>query len=396
MKLLRYRKGRPRMIKKEMIAMILAGGQGSRLKQLTKTIAKPAVPFGGKYKIIDFSLSNCSNSDLDTVGVLTQYQPLSLNSHIGIGAPWDLDRRNAGVSLLPPYQSEDGGNWYNGTADAIYQNTNYIDSYDPEYVLILSGDHIYKMDYSKMLDYHKEKGGDVTIAVIEVPREEASRFGIMNTREDDSIFEFEEKPEDPKSNLASMGVYIFNWSTLKHLLKEDNLDKKSSNDFGKNIIPKMLQNSNKLFAYPFKGYWRDVGTIESLWEANMDLLSDDNELNIYDTNWRIYTVNPMLPPQYIGPEASINNAMLNEGCTVFGEVNNCVLFNGVHVGKNSKITNSVILPNTKIGNNVIIDKAIIGSDVVIRRNSVIGNGRDIIVVEKGRDIKVDSEISTKL
>ncbi|HEY8890045.1 MAG TPA: glucose-1-phosphate adenylyltransferase [Clostridium sp.] len=384
------------MIKKEMIAMILAGGQGSRLKQLTKTIAKPAVPFGGKYKIIDFSLSNCSNSDLDTVGVLTQYQPLSLNSHIGIGAPWDLDRRNAGVSLLPPYQSEDGGNWYNGTADAIYQNTNYIDSYDPEYVLILSGDHIYKMDYSKMLDYHKEKGGDVTIAVIEVPREEASRFGIMNTREDDSIFEFEEKPEDPKSNLASMGVYIFNWSTLKHLLKEDNLDKKSSNDFGKNIIPKMLQNSNKLFAYPFKGYWRDVGTIESLWEANMDLLSDDNELNIYDTNWRIYTVNPMLPPQYIGPEASINNAMLNEGCTVFGEVNNCVLFNGVHVGKNSKITNSVILPNTKIGNNVIIDKAIIGSDVVIRRNSVIGNGRDIIVVEKGRDIKVDSEISTKL
>jgi len=384
------------MIKKEMIAMILAGGQGSRLKQLTKMIAKPAVPFGGKYKIIDFSLSNCSNSDLDTVGVLTQYQPLSLNSHIGIGAPWDLDRRDAGVSLLPPYQSEDGGNWYNGTADAIYQNTNYIDSYDPEYVLILSGDHIYKMDYSKMLDYHKEKGGDVTIAVIEVPREEASRFGIMNTREDDSIFEFEEKPEDPKSNLASMGVYIFNWSTLKRLLKEDNLDKKSSNDFGKNIIPKMIQNNNKLFAYPFKGYWRDVGTIESFWEANMDLLSDDNELNIHDTNWKIYTVNPMLPPQYIGPDANINNAMLNEGCTVFGEVDNCVLFNGVHVGKNSKITNSVILPNTKIGNNVIIDKAIIGSDVIIRRNSMIGNGRDIIVIERGRDIKVDSQISTKL
>jgi len=384
------------MQKKEMIAMILAGGQGSRLKQLTKMIAKPAVPFGGKYKIIDFSLSNCSNSDLDTVGVLTQYQPLSLNSHIGIGAPWDLDRRDAGVSLLPPYQSEDGGNWYNGTADAIFQNTNYIDSYDPEYVLILSGDHIYKMDYSKMLDYHKEKGGDVTIAVIEVSRDEASRFGIMNTREDDSIFEFEEKPEDPKSNLASMGVYIFNWSTLKHLLKEDNLDKKSSNDFGKNIIPKMLQNSQKLYAYPFKGYWRDVGTIESFWEANMDLLSDDNDLNIHDTKWKIYTVNPMLPPQYIGPEASINNAMLNEGCTVFGEVNNCVLFHGVHVGKNSKITDSVILPNTKIGNNVVIDKAIIGSDVIIRRNSKIGNGRDIIVLERGREIKVDSNISTKL
>jgi len=384
------------MIKKEMIAMILAGGQGSRLKQLTKMTAKPAVPFGGKYRIIDFSLSNCSNSDIDTVGVLTQYQPLSLNSHIGIGAPWDLDRRNGGVTLLPPYQSEDGGNWYNGTADAIYQNTNYIDSFEPEYVLILSGDHIYKMDYSKMLDYHKEKGGDVTIAVIEVPRDEASRFGIMNTREDHSIFEFEEKPEDPKSNLASMGVYIFNWSVLKHLLKEDNHDKNSSNDFGKNIIPKMLLNKQKLYAYPFIGYWRDVGTIESFWEANMDLLSDDNGLDIHDTKWRIYTVNPMLPPQYIGPDASVSNALLNEGCTVLGEISNCVLFQGVQVGKSSKITNSVILPNTKIGNNVIIDKAIIGSDVTIRRNCVIGNGRDIIVIERGREIKVDSEISTKL
>ncbi|MBU3180584.1 glucose-1-phosphate adenylyltransferase [Clostridium psychrophilum] len=384
------------MIKKEMIAMILAGGQGSRLKQLTKTTAKPAVPFGGKYKIIDFSLSNCSNSDIDTVGVLTQYQPLSLNSHIGIGSPWDLDRRNGGVSLLPPYQSEDGGNWYNGTADAIYQNTNYIDSYDPEYVLILSGDHIYKMDYSKMLDYHKEKDADVTIAVLEVPHDECSRFGIMNTREDASIFEFEEKPEDPKSNLASMGVYIFKWAVLKQLLKEDNLDKSSNNDFGKNIIPKMLAHDQKLFAYPFKGYWRDVGTLESFWEANMDLISDDNELNIHDTKWRIYTVNPMLPPQYIGPEANITNALLNEGCTVLGEINNCVLFQGVHVGKNSKITNSVILPNTKIGNNVVIDKAIIGSDVVIRRNSCIGNGRDIVVIEKGREVKVDAQISTKL
>ncbi len=384
------------MIKKEMIAMILAGGQGSRLKQLTKTTAKPAVPFGGKYKIIDFSLSNCSNSDIDTVGVLTQYQPLSLNSHIGIGSPWDLDRRDGGVSLLPPYQSEDGGNWYNGTADAIFQNTNYIDSYDPEYVLILSGDHIYKMDYSKMLDFHKEKGSDVTIAVIEVPHDECSRFGIMNTREDHSVFEFEEKPEDPKSNLASMGVYIFNWAILKQLLKEDNLDKSSSNDFGKNIIPKMLLNNQKLYAYPFKGYWRDVGTLDSFWEANMDLLSDDNELNIHDTAWRIYTVNPMLPPQYIGPEAIINNALLNEGCTVLGEISNCVLFQGVHVGKNTKITNSVILPNTKIGNNVVIDKAIIGSDVIIRRNSCIGNGRDIIVIEKGREVKVDAQISTKL
>ncbi len=384
------------MLKKEMIAMILAGGQGSRLKQLTKMIAKPAVPFGGKYRIIDFSLSNCSNSNIDTVGVLTQYQPLALNSHIGIGSPWDLDRRNGGVSMLAPYQSEDGGNWYNGTADAIFQNTNYIDSYDPEYVLILSGDHIYKMDYSKMLDYHKEKEADVTIAVLEVTREEASRFGMMNTRADDTIYEFEEKPEDPKSNLASMGVYIFKWSVLKQLLKEDNLDKNSDNDFGKNIIPKMIKNNQKLYAYHFKGYWRDVGTIESFWEANMDLLAEDNNLDIHDTDWRIYTVNAMLPPQYIGPEAKISNAMVNEGCTVFGEVNNCVLFQGVHVGKNTKITNSVILPNTKIGNNVVIDKAIIGSDVTIRRNSYIGNGKDILVIEQGKDIKVDSKITTKL
>jgi glucose-1-phosphate adenylyltransferase len=383
------------MIRKEVIAMVLAGGQGSRLKQLTKMIAKPAVPFGGKYRIIDFSLSNCSNSNIDTVGVLTQYQPLVLNSHIGIGAPWDLDRRNGGVSLLPPYQSEDGGNWYKGTADAIYQNINYIDSFQPKYVLILSGDHIYKMDYSKMLDYHKQKAADATIAVLEVSLEEASRFGMMNTREDDSIYEFEEKPEKPKSNLASMGVYIFNWATLKQLLKDDSLDKTSSNDFGKNIIPKMLNNNQKLYAYPFKGYWRDVGTIESFWEANMDLLSDDNDLNIHDTNWRIYSVNTMLPPQYIGPEASINNAMLNEGCTVFGEVSNSVLFQGVHVGKNTKITNSVILANTKIGNNVVIDKAIIGSDVTIRRNTCIGNGRDIIIIEEGKEIKADSNISTK-
>jgi len=384
------------MKKKEMVAMILAGGQGSRLKQLTKITAKPAVPFGGKYRIIDFSLSNCSNSDIDTVGVLTQYQPLELNAHIGIGAPWDLDRRDGGVSMLAPYQSEDGGNWYKGTADAIFQNTNYIDSFDPEYVLILSGDHIYKMDYSKMLDYHKEKGADATIAVIEVPDDECSRFGIMNTNEDDSIYEFEEKPKNAKSNLASMGVYIFNWAALKQLLKEDNQDEISSNDFGKNIIPKMLNNNQKLFAYHFSGYWRDVGTIESFWEANMDLLSDDNELDIHDDKWRIYTVNSMLPPQYIGPEASINNAMLNEGCTVLGEISNCVLFQGVHVGKGSKITNSVILPNTKIGTNVVIDKAIIGSDVIIRRNSYIGNGRDIIVIERGREIKADLMVVNKL
>ncbi|MGH4052460.1 MAG: sugar phosphate nucleotidyltransferase, partial [Clostridium sp.] len=264
-----------------------------------------------------------------------------------------------------------------------------------EYVLILSGDHIYKMDYSKMLDFHKEKGADASIAVIEVPDDECSRFGIMNTNEDDSIYEFEEKPKNAKSNLASMGVYIFNWATLKQLLKEDNQDEISSNDFGKNIIPKMLNNNQKLQAYRFSGYWRDVGTIESFWEANMDLLSDDNELDIHDDKWKIYTVNSMLPPQYIGPEASINNAMLNEGCTILGEISNCVLFQGVHVGKGSKITNSVILPNTKIGTNVVIDKAIIGSDVVIRRNSYIGNGRDIIVIERGREIKADLMVVNK-
>ncbi|MCB2296471.1 glucose-1-phosphate adenylyltransferase [Clostridium tagluense] len=379
-----------------MIAMILAGGQGTRLKQLTKMIAKPAVPFGGKYRIIDFSLSNCSNSDIDTVGVLTQYEPLELNCHIGIGAPWNLDKRDGGVRLLPPYQSENGKKWYKGTADAIYQNINYIDSFEPEYVLILSGDHIYKMDYSKMLDYHKEKGADATIAVIEVPRDECSRFGIMNTREDLSICEFEEKPKEPKSNLASMGVYIFSWIGLKQLLKEDNLDEISSNDFGKNIIPKMLNNNQKLFAFPFKGYWKDVGTIESFWKANMDLLSDDNELNIHDDKWRIYTVNSILPPQYIGAEANIKNALLSEGCTVFGEVSNCVLFRGVHIGKNSKITNSVILPNTKIGNNVVIDKAIIGSDVIIRCNSYIDNGGDIIVIENGSEIKADLKAVNKL
>ena len=277
------------MTKKEILAMILAGGQGSRLGILTKRVAKPAVPFGGKYRIIDFALSNCSNSGIDTVGVLTQYRPQVLNSHIGIGAPWDLDRINGGVSLLPPYMKESGGDWYKGTANAIYQNRHYIDSYDPEYVLILSGDHIYKMNYEKMLQYHKEKNADATIAVIEVPLDEASRFGIMNTNSDNSIYEFEEKPENPKNNMASMGIYIFKWSLLKKYLKEDELDKHSSNDFGKNIIPNMLNDDRKLFAYPFKGYWKDVGTIESLWESNMDLLDINSGLNLHDPNWTIYS-----------------------------------------------------------------------------------------------------------
>ncbi len=381
-----------KMPKKEMIAMILAGGQGSRLKLLTKSTAKPAIPFGGKYRIIDFTLSNFSNSGIDTVGVLTQYQPLTLNSHIGIGTPWDLDRNNGGVTLLPPYMHESGGDWYKGTANAIHQNTYFIDSYDPEYVLILSGDHIYKMDYSKMLDFHKEKCADATIAVIEVPIDEAPRFGIMNTTTDNKIYEFEEKPQNPKNNMASMGVYIFNWKFLKNFLKDDENNKNSNNDFGKNIIPAMLKSQKNLYAYPFKGYWKDVGTIKSLWEANMDLIDDNNELNIHDESWRIYSINPTNPAQYIGPKAKVTNSLVVEGCIVLGEVSNSVLFQGVSVGRNSKISNSVIMPNTKIADNVIIDKAIIGNNVIIRGHSLIGVSDDITLIAEGTEIKSNSVI----
>ncbi|MGL4773367.1 MAG: glucose-1-phosphate adenylyltransferase [Clostridium sp.] len=380
------------MGKKEMVAMILAGGQGSRLGVLTKNLAKPAVPFGGKYRIIDFPLSNCSNSGIYTVGVLTQYKPLELNAHIGIGDPWDLDRRDGGVRILPPYQEEKGGKWYKGTANAIYQNIEYIDSYDPEYVLVLSGDHIYKMDYQVMLDFHKQKEADATIAVIEVSYEEASRFGIMNTREDLSIYEFEEKPAEPKSTKASMGIYIFNWKTLKKYLKEDEMDKLSSNDFGKNIIPKMLDAGNRLVAYPFKGYWKDVGTISSLWEANMDLLKDDNELNLYDEEWKIYSVNPVRPAQYIGAKANVTNSLIVEGCTVHGHVENSILFQGVYVGKNTVIKDSVIMTNAKIGDNVVIEKAIVGSDVVVRKESVICGDEEIAVVGAKEEVKAGSII----
>ena len=368
------------MGKKEIVAMILAGGQGSRLGVLTKNLAKPAVPFGGKYRIIDFPLSNCSNSGVYTVGVLTQYKPLELNSHIGIGDTWDLDRRDGGVSILPPYQEEKGGKWYKGTANAIYQNIEYVDSYDPEYLLVLSGDHIYKMDYDKMLEFHKQKEADATIAVIQVPYSEASRFGIMNTREDLSIYEFEEKPMVPKSTNASMGIYIFNWKTLKRHLIEDEANINSSNDFGKNIIPKMLEEGNKLVAYPFQGYWKDVGTIESLWEANMDLLKADNQLNLFDEDWKIYSVNPVSPAQYIGEKAEIKNSVIVEGCTVYGKVYNSVLFQGVYVGKDTVVKDSVIMPNSYIDDNVIVNKAIIGSDVIIKKDSQIGNGEEISVV----------------
>lgn len=368
------------MRKKEVVAMILAGGQGSRLGILTKNIAKPAVPFGGKYRIIDFPLSNCSNSGIYTVGVLTQYKPLDLNAHIGIGDPWDLDRRDGGVSILPPYQKEKGGDWYKGTANAIYQNIQFVDRYDPEYVLILSGDHIYKMDYYKMLDFHKENHADATIAVIDVPLEEASRFGIMNTRADNSIYEFEEKPKVPKSTNASMGIYIFNWSILKKYLREDEKDINSSNDFGKNIIPNMLRSGRKLMAYPFEGYWKDVGTIESLWEANMDLLKRDNDLNLYDSEWKIYSQNQVRPAHYIGEEARIINSLIVEGCIIHGKVENSVLSQGVYVGKNTVIRDSVIMPNVQIGDNVKIEKAIVGNNAIINHNCNIGDMKKIEVV----------------
>lgn len=355
------------MMKKEMIAMILAGGQGSRLGVFTKNIAKPAVSFGGKYRIIDFVLSNCSNSGIDTVGVLTQYRPLLLNSHIGIGSNWDLNRRNGGLSILQPYMNEKEGNWYKGTADAIYQNMNYIDSYDPEYILILSGDHIYKMDYSHMLEFHKAKDADVTIAVMEVDWNEASRFGIMNTDKNSFIYEFEEKPKNPKSNLASMGIYIFNWKKIKKYFESE----KMYLDFGKNLIPKMLEDNLKMISYQFDGYWRDVGTIESLWQANMDLINTENGFNLNDPNWKIYTDTMAMPPQYIGEDANIKNSILVDGCRVFGSVENTVLSHGVTVGEGSIIKDSVIMSNAKIGKNVVIEKAMIGEGAIIEDNCYI-------------------------
>ena len=358
-------------MKQEMLAMILAGGQGSRLGVFTKRIAKPAVSFGGKYRIIDFVLSNCSNSGIDTVGVLTQYRPRVLNSHIGMGSHWDLDRINGGVYILPPYMSEKEGHWYNGTANAIYKNINFIDDYDPEYVLILSGDHIYKMDYSEMLSFHKEKNAEATIAVIEVPWDEANRFGIMNTEEDKKIYEFEEKPQEPKSNLASMGVYIFNWKTLKSYFLRGEKTNERFDDFGHDVIPAMLKDGIPMYAYPFKGYWRDVGTIESLWEANMDLIKNPDAVDLSDSNWRIYTNTMDLPPQYIGKKANVKESLIADGCSVLGTVENTVLSHKVDVGEGSVITNSVIMPNVTIGKNVVIEKAMIAEGAVIKDNAVI-------------------------
>jgi glucose-1-phosphate adenylyltransferase len=368
------------MGKKKCVAMLLAGGKGSRLNSLTKDLAKPAVPFGGKYRIIDFTLSNCANSGIDTVGVLTQYQPLVLNSYIGIGSAWDLDRKDGGVTVLPPYAESSEVKWYTGTASAIYQNLNYLKQYQPEYVLILSGDHIYKMNYESMLEYHIEKRADVTISLIEVPWAEASRFGIMNTNEDLRITEFEEKPAEPKNNLASMGIYIFSWNILKEFLEMDARNPDSSHDFGKDVIPRLLEENKKLFAYPFKGYWKDVGTVKSLWEANMDLLNDECDLDLFDHGWRIYSVNPNQPPQYISPEAVVKESLINEGCTVEGEIDNSVLFQGVSVGKGSIIKESVIMPDAVIGENVRIEKAIVPCEAVIPDGTVIRSFDDEIIL----------------
>ncbi len=378
-------------MKKDMLAMILAGGQGSRLGVFTKRIAKPAVSFGGKYRIIDFVLSNCSNSGIDTVGVLTQYRPLILNSHIGTGSHWDLDRINGGVHILQPYMNEKEGNWYRGTAHAIHQNMDFIDSYNPEYVLILSGDHIYKMDYSKMLEHHKKTGSKATIGVIEVPWDEASRFGIMNTNEDTSIYEFEEKPANPKSNLASMGVYIFDWKMLKGYFEEVN-NGANYDDFGKNLIPKMLEDQIPMFAYPFKGYWRDVGTIESLWEANMDIIKSNDEIDLNSSKWRIYTNTMSMPPQYIGKDSEIQKSLIADGCRVLGKVEHSVLSHGVSVGKDSIIKDSVIMPNVKIGNNVIIEKAMIGEGAVIEDNTIIREQDSINVISEYEVVKAELEL----
>ena len=379
-------------MKKDMLAMILAGGQGSRLGVFTKRIAKPAVSFGGKYRIIDFVLSNCSNSGIDTVGVLTQYRPLILNSHIGTGSHWDLDRINGGVHILQPYMNEKEGNWYRGTAHAIHQNMDFIDSYNPEYVLILSGDHIYKMDYSKMLDHHKKMGSKATIGVIEVPWDEASRFGIMNTNEDSSIYEFEEKPANPKSNLASMGVYIFDWKMLKGYFEEVDNNGANYDDFGKNLIPKMLEDQIPMFAYPFKGYWRDVGTIESLWEANMDIIKSNDEIELNSSKWKIYTNTMSMPPQYIGKDSDIQKSLVADGCKVLGKIENSVLSHGVSVGSDSIIKDSVIMPNVKIGKNVIIEKAMIGEGAIIEDNTIIKEQDGINVISEYEVVKAQLEL----
>lgn len=387
------------------VAMILAGGQGSRLGVLTEDIAKPAVPFGGKYRIIDFTLSNCTHSGISTVGVLTQYQPLELNTYIGNGGPWDLDRNRGGVYVLPPYVRMKAGEWYKGTANAIYQNIPFVEKFNPEFVLILSGDHIYKMDYVKMIKHHKQTGAAATIAVMSVPWEETNRFGIMNTDEDGKITEFQEKPENPISNQASMGIYVFNWKILREYLILDEQNSESANDFGKNIIPQMLSMGEKMFAYQFEGYWKDVGTVQSLWEANMDLIASPPKFNLHDSKWKIYSRNPVKPPHYVSNDAKITSSCITEGCNISGTVEHSVVFDGVTIEKGAIIKDCVILPNTRICKGAIIEKAIIGTGAIIGDNARIGLNEStnntyqsdictdgIVLIKGGINIQNDSEI----
>lgn len=391
------------MKKQKCVAMLLAGGQGSRLGVLTSNIAKPAVPYGGKYRIIDFPLSNCANSGIDTVGILTQYKPLELNDYIGSGKPWDLDRQSGGVHILPPFQGQAGGNWYKGTANAIYQNLEFIERYNPEYVLILSGDHIYKMDYSKMIDQHEASGAACTIAVLEVTLEEATRFGIMNVDENGSIYEFEEKPPVPKSNLASMGIYVFNWDKLKKYLTEDEQNPDSSNDFGKNIIPAMLNAGELLKVYRFNDYWKDVGTVESLWDANLDLLNPNLDLNLSDRDWRIYSRSNGMPPQYIGETAKVENSLVTDGCEIYGNIDFSVLFENVTVEEDATVEYSLIMPGAVIKKGAKVRYSIIAENVIVEENAEIGGDPQVVgtdnwgiaVIGANLNIGKDAKISAK-
>lgn len=392
------------MSKTEVVAMLLAGGQGSRLGVLTKNIAKPAVPYGGNYRIIDFPLSNCVNSGIYTVGVLTQYQPLVLNDYLGNGHPWDLDRLNGGVHVLSPYEAIGGAEWYKGTANAIYQNIAFIEKYDPKYVVVLSGDHIYKMNYANMIDFHKKNNADCTIAVLEVPWEEASRFGILATDENEQIYEFAEKPKEPKSNKASMGVYVFSWDKLKKYLIEDEADPNSANDFGKNIIPNMLADGQKMFAYPFKGYWKDVGTIDSLWEANLDIINPNVDLDLSDKSWRIYSRTPDAPPHYIGENATVENSSISEGCDIDGLVDYSVVSSDVTVEEGAEVRFSVIMPGAVIKKGAKVYYSIIAENAVIEENAQVGeipedleNSADwgVAVVGSGATITKDKKIPAK-
>lgn len=377
------------MIRDKVVGMLLAGGQGSRLKSLTQNIAKPAVQFGGKYRIIDFALSNAANSGIRDIGILTQYKPFELNSHIGVGGPWDFDRNVGGLRILPPFMSDDGGRWFTGTANAIYENIDFLDSINPAYVLILSGDHIYKMNYNKLLKAHKDKDADLTIAVMEVPWEETNRFGILNVEEDNRVYEFDEKPENAKNNMASMGIYMFNWDVLRSYLVKDNEDKDSVHDFGRNILPMMLEDDKDMYAWSFEGYWKDVGTVQSYWESNMDLLDKDNTLGLHDRSWRIYTNNLNLPPQFIATGATVNNSLINEGCVVSGTVENSILSPGVIIEKGAVVTDSVLLTNAVIKENAKVHKAVVLENVIIEKDREIGLNNDGIHLVDANNVTVE-------